>query len=96
MSGTELAAQEYHDVGQLAYDGGSHSQLKNSRGYRLLHQRPHHSGTFLMAVSEALADQAATSTGPRTGSCCCSSCKSAISVGEASWSGVLERSPDSS
>ena len=28
------------------------------------------------------------STGPRTGSCCCS-CKSAISVGEAWWSGPL-------
>ena len=36
---------------------------------------------------EGLASQAA-STGRRTGSCCCS-CKSAISVGEARWSGPL-------
>ena len=36
---------------------------------------------------EGLAGQAA-STGRRTGSCCCS-CKSAISVGEAWWSGPI-------
>ena len=36
---------------------------------------------------EGLAGQAA-SIGPRTGSCCCS-CKSAINVGEARWSGPL-------
>ena len=38
---------------------------------------------------EGLAGQAA-STGRRTGSCCCSCCRSAISVGEARWSGPLE------
>ena len=37
---------------------------------------------------EGLAGQAA-GAGPRTGSCCCS-CKSAISVGEARWSGPLQ------
>ena len=36
---------------------------------------------------EGLAGQA-TGAGPRTGSCCCS-CISAISVGEAWWSGPL-------
>ena len=40
-------------------------------------------------VSESLAVQAA-STGPRTGSCCCSCCRSAISVGEARWSRPVE------
>ena len=40
-------------------------------------------------VSESLAVEAA-STGRRTGSCCCSCCRSAISVGEARWSGPLE------
>ena len=40
---------------------------------------------------EGLAGQAA-STGRRTGSCCCSCCRSAISVGEARWSGPLEPS----
>ena len=39
-------------------------------------------------MSESLAVEAA-GTGRRTGSCCCS-CKSAISVGEARWSGPLE------
>ena len=38
---------------------------------------------------EGLAGQAA-STGPRTGSCCCSCCRSAISVGEARWPDSLE------
>ena len=38
---------------------------------------------------EGLAGQAA-STGRRTGSCCCRCCRSAISVGEARWSGPLE------
>ena len=37
---------------------------------------------------EGLAGQAA-STGRRIASCCCS-CKSAVSVGEARWSGPLE------
>ena len=37
---------------------------------------------------EGLAGQAA-STGRRTGSCCCTCCRSAISVGEAWWSGPL-------
>ena len=41
-------------------------------------------------MSESLAVQAA-STGRRTGSCCCSCCRSAISVGEARWSGPLEQ-----
>ena len=47
-------------------------------------------------MSEGLAGQAA-STGRRTGSCCCS-CKSAISVGEARWSGPQRTNsvPDSS
>ena len=40
-------------------------------------------------VSEGLAGQAA-GAGPRTGSRCCSCCRSAISVGEARWSGPLE------
>ena len=51
----------------------------------LLHQRPH--GVFL-GVGK-LGCQAA-STGRRTGSCCCSCCRSAISVGEAWWSGPLK------
>ena len=38
---------------------------------------------------EGLAGQAA-STGRRTGSCCCSCCRSAISVDKARWSGTLE------
>ena len=38
------------------------------------------------SVLEGLADQAA-GAGPRTGSCCCSCCRSATSVGEARWSG---------
>jgi len=37
-------------------------------------------------VSKGLAGQAA-SAGPRTGSCCCCCCRSAISIGEARWSG---------
>ena len=73
MSWEEPAAQGYHDVGQPAHDGGSHS-----------------SGAWSVERSfmlEGLAGQAA-STGRRTGSCC-RSCKSAISVGEAWWSGPL-------
>ena len=48
-------------------------------------------------VSEGLAGQAA-STGRRTGSCCCSCCRSAMSVGEAQWSGPPRTAsvPDSS
>ena len=38
---------------------------------------------------EGLAVEAA-STGQRTGSCCCSCCRSGISVGEARWSGPFE------
>ena len=55
---------------------------RNRRGYCCTNARVERS--FLL---EGLVGQAA-STGRRTGSCCCS-CKSAISVGEAWWSGPL-------
>ena len=56
--------------------------FRNCRGYCCTNAREERS-----LVSAGLAGQVA-STGPRTGSCCCS-CKSAISVGEAWWSGPL-------
>ena len=48
-------------------------------------------------MSESLAVEA-VSTGRRTGSCCCSCCRSAISVGETRWSGPHRTAsvPDSS
>ena len=54
----------------------------------LLHQSL--CGAFLNVGG--LAGQA-VSTGQRTGSCCCSCCRSAISVGKARWSGPLELPP---
>ena len=57
--------------------------FRNRRGYCCTNANVERS--FML---EGLAGQAA-STGRRTGSCCCS-CKSAISVGEARWSGPLE------
>ena len=56
----------------------------NRRGYCCTNTRMERS--FML---EGLAVEAA-STGWRTGSCCCSCCRSAISVGEARWSGPLE------
>ena len=56
--------------------------FRNRRGYCCTNARVERS-----FVLEGLAGQAA-STGRRTGSCCCR-CKSAISVGEAWWSGPL-------
>ena len=49
----------------------------------LLHQRPR--GAFLHVGGFGWPG-----CGPRTGSCCCSCCRSAISVGEARCSGPLE------
>ena len=66
---------------QLAHDGGSHSSgtVEGTAA-----PTPAWSVPWCL---EGLAGQAA-GAGPRTGSCCCS-CKSAISVGEAWWSGPL-------
>ena len=58
--------------------------FRNRRGYCCTNARVERS--FML---EGLAGQAA-STGPRTGSCCCSCCRSAISVGEARWPDPLE------
>ena len=57
----------------------------------LLHQRPH--GAFLHVGGFGWPG-----CGPRTGSCCCSCCSSAISVGEYRWSGPPRTAsvPDSS
>ena len=74
MSWAEPAARGYHDVGQ-----------PEEPSRVLLHQRPRVERSFML---EGLAGQAA-STGRRTGSCCCSCCRSAISVGESRWSGPL-------
>ena len=60
------------------------SFFRNRRGYCCTNARVECS--FML---EGMAGQAA-STRPRTGSCCCSCCRSAISVGEARWSGPLE------
>ena len=57
--------------------------FRDRRGYCCTNARVERS--FML---EGLAGQAA-STGRRTGSCCCSCCRSAISVGEARWSGPL-------
>ena len=78
MSLEEPAVEGHHDAGQPAHDGGS---ILQEPSRVLLHQRPHVERSFM---SESLAVEAAS-----TGSCCCS-CKSAISVGEARWSGALE------
>ena len=58
--------------------------FRNRRGYCCTNARMERS-----FMSESLAVEAG-STGRRTGSCCCSCCSSAISVGEARWSGPLE------
>ena len=57
--------------------------FRNRRGYCCTNARVERS--FML---EGLAVEAA-STGRTTGSCCCSCCRSAISVGEARWSGPL-------
>ena len=82
VSWAEPAVEGHHDAGQPAPDGGSILQEPSKV---LLHQRPH--GAFLHVGGLAVE---AASTGRRTGSCCCSCCRSAISVGEARWSGPLE------
>ena len=78
VSWAEPAAEGHHDVGQPAHDGGSHSSR---------------SGT----VEGTAAPTPAWSV-PRACYCrglypvavpCCCNCKSAISVGEAWWSGPL-------
>ena len=78
------AVQGYRDVGQPAHDGGSHSS-----GTVEGTAAPTPAWSVPSLMLEGLAGQAA-STGRRTGSCCCSCCRSAISVGEARWSGPLE------
>ena len=58
----------------------------------LLHQRPR--GALILHVGGL----GCRGCGPRTGSCCCSCCRSAISAGEARWSGPPRTAsvPDSS
>ena len=87
MSWAEPAVQGYHEVGQPAHDGGSHSSRSGTVESTAAPTSAWSVNSFML---KGLAGQAA-SNGRRTGSCCCS-CKSAIPVGEAWWSGTLELS----
>ena len=88
LTWAEPVVHGYHDVGLpaniLIKLVQQYPSFRNRRGYCCTNARVERS--FML---EGLAGQAA-STGPRTGSCCCSCCRSAISVGEARWPDPLE------